>query len=64
MKLWLMWKAHGRNGLMLRIEKAYDHAQYLTELIKNREGFKLVQEVTSSIANIPFCVSSKNAAAF
>uniref|UniRef100_H2YJ73 Glutamate decarboxylase n=1 Tax=Ciona savignyi TaxID=51511 RepID=H2YJ73_CIOSA len=41
-KLWLMMKAHGNIGLESRINKAFDNAQYLAELVKKTDGFKLV----------------------
>ncbi|KAF7485594.1 Hypothetical predicted protein [Marmota monax] len=44
LKLWLMWKAQGGQGLEQRIHQAFALARYLVEEIKKREGFELVME--------------------
>ncbi|MBZ3872741.1 Cysteine sulfinic acid decarboxylase [Sciurus carolinensis] len=44
LKLWLMWKAQGGQGLEHRIDQAFALARYLVEEIKKREGFELVME--------------------
>ncbi|KAG8452694.1 hypothetical protein GDO86_004470 [Hymenochirus boettgeri] len=44
LKLWLMWKAHGSEGLERRVDKALDQTRYLVEEMKKREGFCLVME--------------------
>ncbi|KAM3617405.1 uncharacterized protein V6R79_005721 [Siganus canaliculatus] len=44
LKLWLMWKAVGSNGLAERVDKAFFHMRYLVEQMKKREGFHLLRE--------------------
>nr|XP_012305724.1 cysteine sulfinic acid decarboxylase isoform X3 [Aotus nancymaae] len=44
LKLWLMWKAQGSQGLERRIDQAFALARYLVEEMKKREGFELVME--------------------
>ncbi|XP_013014671.1 cysteine sulfinic acid decarboxylase isoform X2 [Cavia porcellus] len=44
LKLWLLWKAQGGQGLERRIDRAFALAQYLVEEIKKRKGFELVIE--------------------
>ncbi|XP_062248348.1 cysteine sulfinic acid decarboxylase isoform X2 [Platichthys flesus] len=44
LKLWLMWKAVGSDGLAERVDKAFFHVSYLAEQMKKREGFHLVGE--------------------
>ncbi|XP_039718295.1 cysteine sulfinic acid decarboxylase isoform X1 [Pteropus medius] len=44
LKLWLMWKAQGGQGLERRVDQAFALARYLVEEIKKREGFVLVME--------------------
>ncbi|XP_037053228.1 cysteine sulfinic acid decarboxylase isoform X1 [Peromyscus leucopus] len=44
LKLWLMWKAQGGQGLEQRIDQAFALTRYLVEEIKKREGFELVME--------------------
>ncbi|XP_058500227.1 cysteine sulfinic acid decarboxylase [Solea solea] len=44
LKLWLMWKAVGTDGLAQRIDKAFLHVGYLVEQMKKREGFHLLDE--------------------
>uniref|UniRef100_A0A8C4PLG7 Cysteine sulfinic acid decarboxylase n=1 Tax=Equus asinus asinus TaxID=83772 RepID=A0A8C4PLG7_EQUAS len=45
LKLWLMWKAQGGQGLEQRVDQAFALARYLVEELKKREGFELVMEV-------------------
>ncbi|XP_053564297.1 cysteine sulfinic acid decarboxylase [Bombina bombina] len=44
LKLWLMWKALGTEGLEKRVDKAIENTSYLVEEIKKREGFLLVMQ--------------------
>ncbi|XP_060931174.1 cysteine sulfinic acid decarboxylase isoform X4 [Limanda limanda] len=44
LKLWLMWKAVGSDGLAERVDKAFFHVIYLVEQMKKREGFHLLGE--------------------
>ncbi|PNJ25422.1 CSAD isoform 15 [Pongo abelii] len=44
LKLWLMWKAQGDQGLERRVGQAFVLARYLVEEMKKREGFELVME--------------------
>ncbi|XP_045656916.1 cysteine sulfinic acid decarboxylase isoform X2 [Ursus americanus] len=44
LKLWLMWKAQGGQGLERRVNQAFALAWYLVEELKKREGFELVME--------------------
>uniref|UniRef100_A0A3B4WPE6 Cysteine sulfinic acid decarboxylase n=1 Tax=Seriola lalandi dorsalis TaxID=1841481 RepID=A0A3B4WPE6_SERLL len=44
LKLWLMWKAVGSDGLEERVDKAFIHVRYLVEQMKKREGFHLLGE--------------------
>lgn len=41
-KFWLMWKKRGAMGFERLIENAFDKAEYLTELVRRKEGFELV----------------------
>ncbi|XP_044584744.1 glutamate decarboxylase 2-like [Cotesia glomerata] len=41
-KLWLMWKARGTNGLGLSVDIAMDCADYFFNKIKDRNGYRLV----------------------
>ncbi|XP_072030360.1 cysteine sulfinic acid decarboxylase-like isoform X2 [Amphiura filiformis] len=43
-KLWMMWKAKGNSGFEAEIDKKFDNARYMRELIREREGFELVTE--------------------
>lgn len=42
LKLWLMWKGRGDNGMEARVDKAFENAGYLTEKLKSTEGFRMV----------------------
>ncbi|XP_019340342.1 cysteine sulfinic acid decarboxylase isoform X2 [Alligator mississippiensis] len=44
LKLWLLWKAVGTEGLEKRVDRAFACTRYLVEEIKKREGFQLVME--------------------
>ncbi|XP_069735055.1 cysteine sulfinic acid decarboxylase [Phaenicophaeus curvirostris] len=44
LKLWLLWKATGTEGLARRVERAFAFTRYLAEEIKRRDGFQLVLE--------------------
>nr|XP_058938105.1 cysteine sulfinic acid decarboxylase isoform X1 [Kogia breviceps] len=44
LKLWLMWKAQGGQGLERRVDQAFALARYLVEELKKREAFELVME--------------------
>ncbi|KAL6483516.1 hypothetical protein MHYP_G00083880 [Metynnis hypsauchen] len=44
LKLWLMWKAIGAQGLAYRVEMAFANTRYFVEELKKREGFRLVSE--------------------
>ena len=37
-----MWKARGDEGIANIVDKAMDNAEFLTEKLKTRPGFKLV----------------------
>ncbi|XP_029450922.1 cysteine sulfinic acid decarboxylase isoform X2 [Rhinatrema bivittatum] len=49
LKLWLMWKANGTEGLEKRVDRAFSLTKYLLEEMKKREGFELVMEVAPVI---------------
>ncbi|XP_055339617.1 cysteine sulfinic acid decarboxylase-like [Paramacrobiotus metropolitanus] len=42
LKLWLSWKGRGRSHLAAAVENAFDMAEYLASLIREKEGFHLV----------------------
>ncbi|XP_075054092.1 cysteine sulfinic acid decarboxylase [Mixophyes fleayi] len=44
LKLWLMWKALGSEGLEKRVDGALENTRYLAEEMKRRTGFILVME--------------------
>ncbi|NWI19213.1 CSAD decarboxylase, partial [Crypturellus soui] len=44
LKLWLLWKAVGTDGLERRVDRAFSCTRYLAEELKKREGFQLVLE--------------------
>eukprot|EP00069_Balaena_mysticetus_P014855 bmy_22420T0 len=41
-KLWLMWRAKGTTGFEAHIDKCLELAEYLYNIIKNREGYEMV----------------------
>ncbi|XP_014248186.1 cysteine sulfinic acid decarboxylase [Cimex lectularius] len=43
-KFWLMWKAKGTDGLEKHVDRVFDSAEYFTEKIRGRPGFKLFVE--------------------
>jgi len=43
-KSWFMLKALGMEGMERRVDKSFENSKYLAELVKNREGFHLLQE--------------------
>ncbi|EDV20920.1 uncharacterized protein TRIADDRAFT_31153, partial [Trichoplax adhaerens] len=55
MKLWLMWKAKGDEGFTKKVNHACELANYLIEKIRNREGFKLVHQVSGSPMYLNVC---------
>ncbi|XP_009474009.1 PREDICTED: cysteine sulfinic acid decarboxylase-like, partial [Nipponia nippon] len=44
LKLWLLWKAVGTEGLARRVERAFAFTRYMAEEVKRRDGFQLVLE--------------------
>ncbi|XP_010217836.1 PREDICTED: cysteine sulfinic acid decarboxylase-like, partial [Tinamus guttatus] len=44
LKLWILWKAVGTEGLEQRVDRAFECTRYLAEELKRREGFQLVLE--------------------
>uniref|UniRef100_A0AAR2K8G7 Cysteine sulfinic acid decarboxylase n=1 Tax=Pygocentrus nattereri TaxID=42514 RepID=A0AAR2K8G7_PYGNA len=44
LKLWLMWKAIGAQGLANRVDIAFASTRYFVEELKKREGFQVVSE--------------------
>ncbi|KAM4796066.1 cysteine sulfinic acid decarboxylase [Rhinophrynus dorsalis] len=44
LKLWLMWKALGSEGLEKRVDRAMEHIRYLVDEMKKRPGFQLLME--------------------
>uniref|UniRef100_A0A8B9MLU7 Cysteine sulfinic acid decarboxylase n=1 Tax=Accipiter nisus TaxID=211598 RepID=A0A8B9MLU7_9AVES len=49
LKLWLLWKAAGTEGLARRVERAFAYTRYLAKEVKRRDGFQLVLEVAPAI---------------
>ncbi|POI24973.1 hypothetical protein CIB84_011277, partial [Bambusicola thoracicus] len=45
LKLWLLWKAVGTEGLEQRVDRAFACTRYLAAEVKRRDGFQLVLEV-------------------
>lgn len=43
-KFWYMWRAKGTKGFEKHVDSIFEHAEYFTSLVKNREGFELVNE--------------------
>uniref|UniRef100_A0A8C6SPR0 Glutamate decarboxylase like 1 n=1 Tax=Neogobius melanostomus TaxID=47308 RepID=A0A8C6SPR0_9GOBI len=64
-KIWLLWKALGTSRLAQRVDRALAMAQYLTQQIKGREGFRLLMEpeytnvcfwyIPPSLRHLPDC---------
>lgn len=44
LKFWFMWKAKGTSGFELHVNKVMQLSRFFTDLIRNREGWKLLQE--------------------
>ncbi|XP_034944687.1 cysteine sulfinic acid decarboxylase [Chelonus insularis] len=44
LKFWLMWKAKGTSGFEKHVDRVFHLSRYFTDLIRNREGWKLLQE--------------------
>ncbi|NXJ06874.1 CSAD decarboxylase, partial [Odontophorus gujanensis] len=44
LKLWLLWKAVGTEGLEQRVDRAFSYTRYLAAELKRRDGFQLVME--------------------
>ena len=57
LKFWLLWRAHGTEGLIKRTEHLFDLAKYATEEVKANPRFKLIQ---SSYLNVCFQVHSRH----
>eukprot|EP00123_Amoebidium_parasiticum_P013870 comp22199_c0_seq1/m.32640 comp22199_c0_seq1/g.32640 ORF comp22199_c0_seq1/g.32640 comp22199_c0_seq1/m.32640 type:complete len:253 (-) comp22199_c0_seq1:364-1122(-) len=43
-KLWLAWKARGREGYEAHVDRAFSNTKYLRDQVVAREGFELVAE--------------------
>jgi len=57
LKLWLLWRAYGTNGLMERTEHLFELAQYATKEISENPRFKLIH---SNYLNVCFQVHSRH----
>ncbi|XP_057354240.1 uncharacterized protein LOC118935861 [Manis pentadactyla] len=53
-KLWLMWKAKGTTGFEAHIDKCLELAEYLYNIIKNREGYEMVFDGKPQHTNVCF----------
>uniref|UniRef100_F6VMM8 Glutamate decarboxylase 2 n=1 Tax=Monodelphis domestica TaxID=13616 RepID=F6VMM8_MONDO len=53
-KLWLMWRAKGTIGFEAQVDKCLELAEYLYNLIKNREGYKMVFDGKPQHTNVCF----------
>lgn len=53
-KFWLVLKARGLDGLGLLMDNAMQMSEYFTELIRKRDGFRLIQKENFSYMNICF----------
>ncbi|XP_068942429.1 glutamate decarboxylase 2 [Petaurus breviceps papuanus] len=53
-KLWLMWRAKGTTGFEAQIDKCLELAEYLYNLIKNREGYEMVFDGKPQHTNVCF----------
>ncbi|XP_078331869.1 cysteine sulfinic acid decarboxylase-like isoform X1 [Crassostrea virginica] len=42
LKLWLLWKSRGNDGMAKQVENSFENANYLVEQLKKRDGFRLV----------------------
>lgn len=43
-KLWLMWKAKGSEGIEQHLNNCFDNSRYLADRVRAREGFELIRE--------------------
>lgn len=57
LKLWLLWRAHGTQGLIDRTEHLLDLAQYATKEISTNPRFKLIH---SNYLNVCFQVHARH----
>jgi len=57
LKLWLLWRAHGTNGLMERTEHLFELAKYATKEISENPRFKLIH---SNYLNVCFQVHARH----
>ena len=46
-KLWLMWKAKGSEGIEAHLNNCFDNSRYLADQVRQREGFALIREVNT-----------------
>ncbi|XP_006208966.1 glutamate decarboxylase 2 [Vicugna pacos] len=53
-KLWLMWRAKGTTGFEAHIDKCLELAEYLYNIIKNREGYEMVFDGKPQHTNVCF----------
>lgn len=53
LKLWLMWKARGDEGLAQFIDNAMDVSQYLKDKITKRPGFEVINNA-KEMTNVCF----------
>lgn len=54
LKFWLMLKARGLNGLERLMDNAIQMSDYFTELVRGRDGFRLIQKENFEYTNICF----------
>ncbi|XP_069314805.1 glutamate decarboxylase 2 [Eulemur rufifrons] len=53
-KLWLMWRAKGSTGFEVHVDKCLELAEYLYNIIKNREGYEMVIDGKPQHTNVCF----------
>lgn len=53
-KFWLILKVRGLDGIALLMDNAMKMSEYLTESLRTREGFRLIQEENFDFTNICF----------
>ncbi|KAL0627462.1 Glutamate decarboxylase 2 [Plecturocebus cupreus] len=53
-KLWLMWRAKGTTGFEAHVDKCLELAEYLYNIIKNREGYEMVFDGKPQHTNVCF----------
>lgn len=44
LKFWFMWKAKGTEGLEKHVNRVFELSRYFADLVRNREGWTLLQE--------------------